>query len=74
MKQPQLCVKCGSEELYTATIYAGGGHGSLLPVGTLHGPKYENIVCSDCGFTEWYAQKADLYLVKEKLKRIGAAD
>jgi predicted nucleic-acid-binding Zn-ribbon protein len=63
------CGKCGSTALLMTTVNGSGEAGSLLPLGLLHGPKYENLICSDCGYTEWYVASGNLYLVKEKINK-----
>jgi hypothetical protein len=37
----------------------------LLPIGVLHGPKYQICICGSCGLTEWFVPKRFLPLVKE---------
>jgi predicted nucleic-acid-binding Zn-ribbon protein len=69
MATKKSCGKCGSAELLMTTVYGNGEAGSLLPLGMLHGPKYENQICSDCGYTEWYVASGSLYLVKEKMNK-----
>ena len=73
MPTPQACRHCGSQDLFSFTVQAGGSAGSLLPVGALHGPKYENRVCGECGYTEWFVAKEQLHLVREKFARVDAA-
>jgi predicted nucleic-acid-binding Zn-ribbon protein len=68
VKTAQPCRHCGGAEFYTAVVDAGGDAFSLLPVGILHGPRYENTICGQCGHTEWFVSKEQLYLVREKLK------
>ena len=72
MTQPHTCRNCGSSELFTASVPAGGGLSpSLLPVGALHGARFENIVCADCGLTEWYVAAEHRQLVKDKLQPLA---
>lgn len=69
----KACRGCGSADLHKAVVPAGGGSSpSLLPVGALHGAKFENVVCAACGLTEWYVAAEHRYLIKEKLPRLGA--
>jgi len=67
MKPSQSCRHCGGTVFYTAKVHAGGTAGSLLPIGALHGPAYENVICGQCGHTEWFVSKEHLALVREKL-------
>jgi predicted nucleic-acid-binding Zn-ribbon protein len=69
MAEGKSCSKCASTELLTATVFGNGEPGSLLPLGMLHGPKYENQICAACGYTEWYVAKDSLYLVRDKLNK-----
>jgi predicted nucleic-acid-binding Zn-ribbon protein len=72
MTQPKTCRSCGSSELFTASVSAGGGSStSLLPVGAMHGARFENIVCADCGLTEWYVAAEHRHLVKDKLQPLA---
>lgn len=73
MQTRQPCRHCGGLEFFSFTVQAGGSTGSLLPVGALHGPSYDNIVCGQCGHTEWFVSKDDLVLVKEKFRRLADA-
>ncbi|MGM9482204.1 hypothetical protein ACS5PN_13530 [Roseateles sp. NT4] len=73
MPSLQPCRHCGGQDLFSFTVQAGGTTGSLLPVGALHGPKYENRVCGDCGYTEWFVAKEHLQLVREKFARAGSS-
>ena len=68
MNLQKLCRVCGKSEFFTATVQAGGLAGSLLPIGLLSGPKYENVICGSCGHTEWFVSKEHLSLVREKLQ------
>ncbi len=73
MTQPHTCRNCGSSALFTASVSAGGGSSnSLLPVGAMHGARFENIVCADCGLTEWYVAPEHRQLVREKLQPLAA--
>jgi predicted nucleic-acid-binding Zn-ribbon protein len=67
MSKRKPCTVCGESEFFGATVQAGGTPGSLLPVGLLHGPRYENVICGSCGHTEWFVSKEHLNLVREKL-------
>jgi predicted nucleic-acid-binding Zn-ribbon protein len=69
MLTTKSCSKCASTELLMTTVLGSGESGSLLPLGLLHGPKYENQICASCGYTEWYVAKDSLYLVKDKLNK-----
>ena len=69
MKTGKTCNHCGGIEFFKATVYAGGLTGSMLPVGLLHGPKYDNVICGECGHTEWFVSQPQLHLVREKLER-----
>lgn len=57
------CRNCGSSEHYSKEVTAGEG---ALPVGALHGPKYQIIVCGSCGLTDWFVPSRFLPLVKER--------
>lgn len=69
MSDRKPCAHCGATEFYQATVTAGGLAGSLLPVGLMHGPRFENIICGQCGHTEWFVSPEHLALVREKLPR-----
>ena len=71
MSKPEPCAHCGGNEFFGATVDAGGSAGSVLPVGSLHGPRYENVICGQCGHTEWFVSKEHLTLVREKLKPLN---
>ena len=70
MSAKKVCANCGGTEHYKATVFAGGEKGSLLPVGALHGPHYENIICGACGLTQWFVSQESLYIVRDKLERV----
>ena len=72
MKSTQACQHCGALDFFTFTVQAGGLPGSLLPVGLLHGPSYENIVCGQCGHVEWFVSKEHIPQVRAKFARITA--
>lgn len=67
MKTNQVCRYCEGTSFYTATVRADGSSGSLLPVGILRDPTYTNVICGQCGHTEWFVSKEHLPLVREKL-------
>ena len=67
MKKPVVCPNCSSSSLYQVTVNATGLKGGLLPIGLLNGPRYENIVCGDCGLTQWFVAKDQIHLVKSHL-------
>jgi len=73
MRTCQPCRHCGGTNFYTAKVQAGGSSGSLLPVGALHGPAFDNVICGQCGHTEWFVAKEHLPLVKEKLALLSDA-
>jgi ribosomal protein S27AE len=64
------CSYCGGTEFFRSRVVAGGTSGSLLAVGALHGPFYENRVCGKCGHTAWFVSPEHLPLVREKLERL----
>jgi predicted nucleic-acid-binding Zn-ribbon protein len=70
MNTKASCFKCGGSEIFTAVVQGSGHGGSILPLGMLNGPKYENKICSGCGYTEWYVEKDSLYLISDKLKKL----
>ena len=56
-QQPE-CPECGSTDLYSRRVGSAGGHGPALLAGLggfLSFPKFDVIVCSDCGLTRFYA-------------------
>lgn len=67
MRKHQPCRHCGGTDFYTAKVQAGGSSGSLLPVGALHGPAFDNVICGQCGHTEWFVAKEHLPLVRANL-------
>lgn len=71
MKQSKPCIHCESTDFHVVPVNAGGDQGSLLPVGMLHGPRYENRICGQCGHTEWFVSKEHLSLVREKMPKLG---
>lgn len=65
------CPHCTSTNLFSASVQADGSAGSLLPVGALHGARYDNVVCGNCGYTQWFVSQQHLHLVREKLKPLS---
>jgi len=65
------CKNCHSEDLYEAEVNGGGAAGSMLPLGALHGPRYEIVICGVCGHTDWFVSKEHLHLVKDKLRPVA---
>jgi predicted nucleic-acid-binding Zn-ribbon protein len=61
------CTECGSNEHFSKEV-GPGATGELLPVGSLHGPKYRIVVCGACGLTRWFVPQRFLSLVKEKFE------
>ena len=59
------CRNCGSSEQYAKEVTAGDS-AALLPIGALHGPKFQIIVCGSCGLTEWFVPNRFLPLAKEQ--------
>jgi predicted nucleic-acid-binding Zn-ribbon protein len=54
----QTCPECGRQNTFTTITSAGGGYGPmLLPNlgGFMRFPKFEVVVCADCGLTRFYA-------------------
>jgi predicted nucleic-acid-binding Zn-ribbon protein len=52
------CPDCGGRNLYRSEISAGGGHAPnyLQGLGGFFlAPKFEVVVCQDCGLTRFYA-------------------
>jgi predicted nucleic-acid-binding Zn-ribbon protein len=66
---PSPCRHCGGSEHYAKEIVAGE-FATLLPIGVLHGPKYQIVVCGGCGLTEWFVPGRFLSQVKEKFDRL----
>lgn len=64
MTRLQPCRYCTGTHYFTAMAQGEG----LLPLGFLHSPKFETLICGDCGHTEWFVSKRHLPLVAEKLK------
>ena len=64
------CKHCSGVTFYKAIVQAGGSAGSLLPVGALRGPTYENVICGQCGHTEWFVSREHLALVREKFSLV----
>lgn len=72
---PEGCLNCHSENIYKNHVEASGGllkGVSLLPDlgSTKWTPKLRIIVCSDCGFTQFYADSKSRARVAEKWQRI----
>ena len=70
MSETKPCPNCSSRNLYRVVVNAIGMKGGILPIGILHGPRYENVICGDCGLTQWFVAKGQLYLLKEHLESI----
>ncbi len=70
MFESKPCNQCGATDFYSVQVNAGGASGSILPVGLLHGPRYENRIYGQCGLTEWFVSREHLSLVREKLQKI----
>ena len=68
--QSKACPNCSGTSLYQVTVNATGLKGGILPLGVLRGPKFENIVCADCGLTQWFVAREHLGLVKEQLEPV----
>lgn len=58
------CRFCGGTHFFKAIAQGE----ALLPLGFLHSPKFENLICGDCGHTEWFVSQQHLHLVREKLR------
>jgi hypothetical protein len=57
---PSKCLRCGSPQLFTRRVNAGGSHGpSLLPGlgGFLRYAKFDVVICADCGRCELFADE-----------------
>ena len=65
------CTNCQSEDLYETEVSGGGTAGSLLPLGALHGPRYEIVICGGCGHTSWFVSNEHLHLVTDKLRPVA---
>ena len=68
MSKVKACAQCGGTDFFKTKVNAGGAGGSMLPIGLLHGPYYDNVICGQCGHTEWFVSKEHLALVREKLE------
>jgi predicted nucleic-acid-binding Zn-ribbon protein len=64
------CKNCGGTEHFSKEVVAGGA-AELLPIGSLHGPKYRILVCGSCGLTQWFVPQEFLVHVKEKFERVA---
>jgi len=73
MNPNAACGHCGGKEHYKAVVYATGEKGGTLPVGALHGPRYENLICGTCGLTRWFVSAEHLHLVRERLELIKSS-
>jgi predicted nucleic-acid-binding Zn-ribbon protein len=62
------CPECGNASLFTTSVSSAGGYGPVLLPG-LHGllryPKFNVVVCADCGLTRFYAEES----ARKKLER-----
>ena len=59
-KTPEKCPHCNSTSLYESeATSAKGGYGpNLLPgLGFFHNPAFRVVVCSECGATQFFADK-----------------
>lgn len=71
MSTTKVCGNGGGTEHYRATVFASGEKGGTLPIGALHAPRYENIICGNCGLTQWFVSREHLPLVCEKLECVS---
>ena len=54
------CLHCGSRQLFTRRVDAGGGYGPNLLQGLggfLRFPKFDVVMCGDCGRCEFFADE-----------------
>lgn len=71
MQRSRECPECGRSNLYRSAVSAGGGHApNYLPgLGTFWGaPKFEVVLCQDCGLTRFFAPAEALRKVPEAKK------
>lgn len=78
MKQSGQCLKCKCRRLLVieemCQPYEGPFPGTLRVCATMAGPKYltvgkfQVIVCTQCGYTEWYAY--DFESLKQDLSKL----
>lgn len=67
------CLNCNSHSQYETEIYRPRGAGIGLPLGSfLKGVKLRVVVCTECGFTEFYVSERERKEVaaSKKWKRV----
>ena len=60
MRESRECPECGRRNLYRTNVSAGGGYApNYLPqLGKwMMAPKFEVVLCQDCGLTRFFAPK-----------------
>jgi len=70
MTNAKSCPECGQKNLYITTTNSGGGYGPMLlpQLGSFWCmPKFEVVVCADCGLTRFFA-------AAEALTKLSAAN
>ena len=71
MKRSHQCPTCGSRDIYTTEVPAGGGHAPDLLPGAhpwWRPGRIELYVCGACGHFQQYVPENDLAKVRESKK------
>ena len=68
MKNSKTCPKCGSHEILRAKD-TSGNYANNLVLGFMSMVYVPRYVCCDCGYVEEWVDRADLYILKEKLEK-----
>jgi len=73
MKNSKTCPKCGSSEILRVKDTSGDYTNALVLgfMSMIYVPRY---VCCDCGYVEEWVDRADLYILKEKLEKQRAKE
>jgi predicted nucleic-acid-binding Zn-ribbon protein len=64
------CTLCSSSSLVSAEVSSNGGNGPVLLPGTgiFKPAKFNLVVCTNCGYVNWFVRKQDLEKVKNSKK------
>ncbi len=71
MKHSGKCGECGSSDIRTTVVYAGGGHAPDLLPGThpwWKSGQLEVYVCCTCGYFQYFVPESALPEVRESKK------
>jgi hypothetical protein len=72
LRTPNVCGKCGSEELFTIPTTAADHSHIVVGDRLMRHIASQRFVCTDCGYIEeWIRHENDLGALKEELQRTG---